>query len=957
MLRELLEIFKEFFDRLFHSRLFPVAAIFTIMFAVLIVRLFQLQILEVDDHQEDYIQMSLTTVSTDSVRGNIYDRNGVLLAYDQLVYSVTLKDIGYYEKSADKNAMILELIHLLDECDEDIIMTIPVVVSDDNDSKYEYSTTETTRIKQFLRDIYGIKLSQLDDATGKYPSDISADEAIEIMKKNYYFSKWLGEDGKPVELTPADELRVCNIRYMLAQYMYRKYISITIASDVKPTTMSTVLEYASNLRGVDVEEDYIRVYPDGEYFSQIIGYTGLASAEELAALQKEDETYSANDYIGKSGIEALLEQELSGTKGSKTMYLDSTGKVLEVISEDKAVVGNDVYLTIDHDMTIACYKLLEQQLANTILKYLVNGDVDNTNSDTIYISIKDVYYHLFYNNVLSYKDMGDADAPQWEKDIYQVVDTYKQNYVTLMRGELYSDNPTSMSGMNSVMNQAFTYAFNWLINSKYILSENLDNNADYYTAMTNGTGNMRDFIYSLISEANIINVSTLITDDDYYDGDIIYDLLINIMFEKLYDDEEFNNIFIKDLINYYAVEPYKVCLSLYSQGVLKEDQAKMAELLKGDYDYSYEFMYNCIKNIEITPAQLALDPCNGSVIITDVHNGDVLALVSYPSYDNNMFSGTVDATYYSKLLNDKSYPLINYATQARNAPGSTFKIVSAIAGLEEGIVDTERLIDCLGIFELVTPAAKCSIYNSTGAGHGPLNIVQAIAESCNYYFYTIGYEMSINDEGEYEPELGIEKLQYYASLLGLDEKSGIEMSEYAPQISTEFPVPSAIGQGTNNYAPVQLSRYVTAVANSGNLFNLTLLDKVTDYSGKVVKEYENTAEQIKGISDETWDIVQKGMYEVTHSGSVSTKFKYTGLDVAAKTGTAQEDLTRSNHAVFISYAPTTEPEISLTCTMRFGYSSGYTAELAANIYKYYFGKITLEDILGNSVLDSYVSGE
>ena len=108
-----------------------------------------------------------------------------------------------------------------------------------------------------------------------------------------------------------------------------------------------------NFKGVDIEEDYVRIYPDGDYFAQIIGYTGIGSTEEIDELKAKDPSYEYGDTIGKSGIEALMETELSGKKGTKTVYLDSTGKVLEVLKETPAVVGNDVYLTIDHDLTIA----------------------------------------------------------------------------------------------------------------------------------------------------------------------------------------------------------------------------------------------------------------------------------------------------------------------------------------------------------------------------------------------------------------------------------------------------------------------------------------------------------------------------------------------------------------------------------------------------------------------------
>lgn len=956
MFRELWEIFKEFVHRLLRSRLFPVMIFFVVLFSILIFRLFQLQILEADEHQSDYIQMTLSSISTEAVRGNIYDCNGVLLAYDELVYSVTLKDTGYYEKNAEKDQMIWELIQLLDACDEKVEVSIPIGMAD-NDSKndYCYTTTSETRIKQFLRDIYGCSLSDLDREDGKYPSDITADEAVEIMKENYYFDTWKDADGNPVTPNAYDTLRIVAIRYRLSQNLYKKYISIPVASNVKETTMATVKEYSIQLQGVDVEEDYIRVYPDGEYFAQIIGYTGLANSDELAALQEVDPSYESGDVVGKSGIEALMEQQLSGTKGLRTMYLDSTGKVLEVISEDEAVVGNDIYLTIDHDLTIACYKLLEQEMASIILTYLTPEDVEDRvlATEGIKISIKDVYYHLFDNNIISISELYDADAPQWEGEIAQKIDEVRAQALEVLQQELSSSSPHAVNELDEDMQDYMQYAFTYLCTtSGYLNADNLDKTTESYKSVLSGEGNLRDFLYGEIAKSGVVNITSLTTDEAYYESDLIYELLTDALIADLMEDVDFTKIFLEHLIDENQIEPWLICETLYSQEIIAHDSAKEEALQHADFQTCYQFIFECISKLLITPAQLALDPCNGSVIVTDVNTGEIRALVSYPSYDNNMFSGTVDAAYYSSLLADGANPLFNYATQARSAPGSTFKMLTSIAALEEGVVNRNTEFDCTGIFDLVLPAAKCWIYTEQNIGHGPLNVVGALSNSCNYYFYNIGYALSLEEDGTYNEQLGIEKLAKYAELLGLNEKSGAQLPEYTPQISTEYPIVSAIGQGTNNYTPIQIARYVTAIANKGTLFDLTLLQQVVDHDGNVVDECQNASRVIDGVSDDTWDAVHEGMYQVTHTGTVSGYYSTVDFDVSGKTGSAQEDLYRPNHALFVSFGPSETPEITVTCTIRNGYSSGYTAALARDIYKYYFGKLTLDDITGTRIIQN-----
>ena len=152
---------------------------------------------------------------------------------------------------------------------------------------------------------------------------------------------------------------------------------------------------------------------------------------------------------------------------------------------------------------------------------------------------------------------------------------------------------------------------------------------------------------------------------------------------------------------------------------------------------AYNFIREKIKNLEITPAQLALDPCTGSCVITNVRTGELLALVSYPGYDNNRLANTMDAEYWASLRNDRSNPLYNYATQERTAPGSTFKMVSATAGFAENVIDTEMQIKDEGRFtRLEEKGPKCWIYPSST--HGLINVSEAIRDSCNYYFYETG---------------------------------------------------------------------------------------------------------------------------------------------------------------------------------------------------------------------------
>ena len=388
---------------------------------------------------------------------------------------------------------------------------------------------------------------------------------------------------------------------------------------------------------------------------------------------------------------------------------------------------------------------------------------------------------------------------------------------------------------------------------------------------------------------------------------------------------------------------------LYLQGVLNPDSdIELEEYNNGQYG-PYEFMFKKIANLDITPAMLALDPCSGSIVVTDVRNGDVLAMVSYPSYDNNYMTNEVDAAYYNTLLEDKTTPLYNRACQQKLAPGSTFKVLSSVCGLSEGVIDQGSYVYCPGEFDKIDPAPKCWIYPS---GHGGLDVEAAIQRSCNVFFYQVGYSLAWTADGTYSDSYGLSRLEKYAKMFGLGDLSGVELPEITPSISDNDVVRSAIGQGKNSYAPVQLARYVSTVANSGTCYNLTLIDKVTDYEGNVL--VDNQAEVLNNlsISSSTWNSVHNGMRRViTLNTPGSELVNKVNVSVAGKSGTAQESEIRPDHALFISYAPYENPEVSVTCVLQNGYSSGNAIELAGFVYAYMYDpdKLNGAEMKGNVI--------
>ena len=440
---------------------------------------------------------------------------------------------------------------------------------------------------------------------------------------------------------------------------------------------------------------------------------------------------------------------------------------------------------------------------------------------------------------------------------------------------------------------------------------------------------------------NWVDVSKLNLDNQYADSEEIFNHVVKLVLDKLADDADFKTRLYKYLLLDGYISGSQVCNILLEQEAVKLDDEELSLWERGG-ESAYTFMLNRVSNLDITPAQLALDPCTGSMVITDVNTGDVLALVSYPGYDNNMMANGVDAQYYAKLRSDNSNPLYNYATQQKTAPGSTFKMVSSTAGLMEGVITTDSVIYCGGIFDKLDIHPKCWIYPRA---HGGLNVTGGIRNSCNCFFYEVGYRLGIDDNNNYSSDIGLAKLANYADLYGLSEKSGIEIVESEPQVSDMDSVRSAIGQGTNSFTTVGLARYITTVANSGTCYNLTLLDKTTDSNGNLLEEYGATVRNKIEMPQSYWNAIHLGMRQVVQD---KTYYSNLGVSVAGKTGTAQESKSKPNHSLFVCYAPYEKPEIAIATRIANGYTSSYAAQITKEALAYYFDLRDEDDIISGT---------
>lgn len=942
MIREILIYIKEsIFEHVKH-RLFFVSLLFIVLFSVLVLRLFNLQIKNGEKYQNNFTYKSVKTVTVEPSRGNIYDCNGKLIAYNESSYAVSYvsdTDLTSIAKKMDmtvnqlRNQIVYKTILILEQNGDSLSVDLPIKLNDDGSLCF---TISGTTLNTFLMNVYGA--SSVDSLTDAQKNS-TAKDVYDYMRSSKLF------DVDDV-YSPEYVLKILAVRYEIWLNRYQQYMSVDIATDVSKETYAAILESKDELYGMNVNIESHRVYNDAVYFAHIIGYIGNISSEEMDEYNKnldDKNKYDMSDVVGKMGIEKQFESQLRGTTGSQKMYVDNMGKILEIIDSTDAVAGNDIYLTIDSDLQKYCYNALEQEISSILLSHLRNETFAVSDDD---ITIMDVYAALFDNNIISIDNLSAADASELERSVYQSFSTAKANILNQL-DSILKVNHTPVNGLTDEYKDYMEYIFVMLKNKGIYDNTIIPSTDRTYINYADELISAYDYLKYCISKG-AIDISSISTSSNYYDTDEIYDVLADYILEEFKDDTDFDKLIFKYMLLSGQITGADVIDLLYDQGILTEN---------GDTDYanfksglvgSYDFMYNKIKNLEITPAMLALDPCSGSIVVTDPATGELRAMVSYPSYDNNLLTNTIDPDYYAKVTNDKTTPMYNRATMQKTAPGSTFKIITSVAALEENLVTADETIHATGIFEKTEDPAKCWIYPMA---HGDIAMARAIEESCNYYFYEMGYRMGTSDTGTFKNTTGIKIIQKYAEMFGLNTTSGIELPESDPHISDSDAIRSAIGQGNHNYTATQIARYVTAVANEGTVYDLSLVSEIKDNEGNSVYKDEHTVYNQIDIPASDWKTIKQGMRQVVsvHTDK-DTLINKINVEVAGKTGTAQEDKTRPNHALFISFAPYSNPKVCVTTVIPNGYSSGNAEELAAMVYAYMYDPDALENmtVTGNN---------
>lgn len=912
---------KDFLKKFFSSRLFVLAAVFIVFFGIILARIFTLQVVNGKSYQENFSLKIQMKQPINAARGNIYDKNGKLLAYNELAYSISINDSTTYSSTKEKNkavnAELAEILTVLKNNGE--TLNNDFKIDRKKDGTYSFNVSGSS-LNRFRADVFG--KSSADDL--EYDKDTGIDEANATAEQIMEYL--MGKDNFGISSKYDGDLayRIVVVRYAMLGNRFARYKEVKIATDVSDKTVAYVNEHMDTLSGISVNEDMIRKYNYSEYFSSIIGYTGPISESEYTALHKKNKDYTQNDTVGKAGMEQYYEIYLRGKNGEQKFYIDNVGRISEIISSTDSVAGDDLYLSIDADLQKATYLALQNEIAAIVYSNIKSGE----------IPINDVYTALIGNSVINTEHFSKAKASDTEKNVLSVFKSRQKTTLGKIKQELTSS-PEALNTMSDEVLDEFTYIISMLKDDQVLLKNEIDTSDSVYQKWKNQKISPKEYLSYCITQ-HWIDISQLNVDEKYADSTEVYDALCKYILKNIKTDTEFSKIIYQYMITRGEISPRQLCLILFDQGVLDYDDATVNKLKNGSLS-PRDFLMKKIYNIEITPAQLALEPCTGSCVVTDEKTGEILAMVSYPGYDSNKLANGVDSEYFASLQHDKSSPLLNYATQQKTAPGSAFKLVSATAGLAENVITTSDQIRCTGIYNDISNKPKCWIYPGS---HGLDNVSEAIRDSCNVFFYTVGNRLAQKKTGSYNDANGIDLIQKYAHIYGLDQKTGLEISESKSSVATEYPVMAAIGQSDNNYTTVALSRYVTAVA-SGKKYNYQLMNKIVDADGKTVKKYKADYEDISDtLTSSQWDAIHSGMREV-----VSTMDRFQGFDipVAGKTGTAQQT-GHANHGLFVGYAPYDDPEITIAVRIANGYSSHNAATAARNVISYYYKETSMKDI-------------
>lgn len=923
----------EHFLELCKNRIFVMLCGVIVLFAIIVLRLFSLQIIHGEEYEASITASVSKNLPVPASRGGIYDRYGRPLAINTVAYSVQVDGSLTLELSDnEKQKLSKDLMHWLWENGHQQVNSLPISLSSPYTFTYEGTEEEIEKQENRWKASIGLEKRQYK---------MTAEECLTYLYEKYNVPSNYSPQQKRAYLS----LVMCDDRNLMALTLALKLNEFgeTITDELP---LDTETPYAFQFGGNANREKSWKESMQME--EEQLKYNPLQTLDYLRDFFGLPEGLP-NDLVRDTlGIRYSLYLKRYQQFQSVTIATDVSDKTLAYIEENQDTFPNVVIDTVSlreypegkyfahiigyiRQMTENDYALYKDEVdAQGNPLYSQTDIVGQDGMEKLYereLNGVDGNVQIEVDNQGRRMSVIDSTEPVSGKDVFLTLDSELQKvaYDTL-ESELRKAvlHKLTGGGKNSV---STTELFISMINVNHISAQKMLQAAD-------GT---QKAVYNKLKQAN----PTFRPDQDD---------AVTVAKEFLIDGLENGTISIKELT-----------LMMIEQGHLPVTEEEKAGIENGASPLS--LIIKKLSSGEISPADTGLDPCTGSVFVTQVGSGEVLASVTYPSYDNNELVNTFNNAYYNDLLQDGNTPLVNRPLKQKKAPGSTFKMIIALAGLESGTITPNTLITDKGLFkDAGMPYARCWIYSNTGGTHGPVNVSHALEVSCNYFFYELAYRMGNVDNGN--SNQAITTLNEYMAAFGMNDYTGLELDEYGPTmaspdnkekaVKTFNPdattsqtrwtdgdtIRTAIGQSINSYTPAQMTKYVSTLANGGTLYRLHMVDHIQNPNGSLHSEVEEEVENVTKFKEENLQAVYDGMYLVTNGtrGTLRTAFNDLPIKVAAKTGTAEEDKNRSSHTWFVCFAPYDDPQIAITVMIPFGEGSGTPApEVAKAIIREYLG--------------------
>ncbi len=917
-----MDTFRERLNELVKNRLFVLLVAVAIIFIVLICRLFYMQIVNGDEASERITSSVTREVTIPAARGNIYDRYGRPLAVNEAAFSVEIDDSITVDYE-DKTAQVVSLYEKLKENGYTVTDNLPVsggenpefTISGDELEKWKtdiglekkqmnYTAAETL---DYLYGLYGLDSGMEESRAREIVSlgigisdkNIMIMNLIMVIESNggeivdelpisaespYYF---IIEDEDEIQSWKKDvsmsdeELEYTaeeSMEYLIDLFGIPRNISPSMQRKLAAVRYSLYLQRFKQYQPVTVARE-INDKIIAEVKENLDIFPGVSiETEPLRKYEDGDKFSNIIGYIRQISDEELDEYEQYGYDASDIVGKTGIEKVMEL-----ELNGRDGKMLVEVDNMGRKISTLETEAP---------------------VSGNDVFLTID-------KDLQIAAYNYLEDSLAEAI-------ITRLTSELEKDVPVTLK-------QLFTS----MIESNNIsVSEIMKAEDGYQLTLKNLILAYDEDID--ISDSEQKTEAKQVLTKAVEDGTLSYTTMIFVMLE---------------------------------QGVITADDNYRARIITGELT-PLMVIIDKLRSGDLTPAETNLNPCSGSVVVSDVNSGKVLALVTYPSYDNNELVNTFNNEYYNKLLEDPSTPLVNRPLMQKKAPGSTLKMVTAVAALESGVITPEETIKDEGLFTKAgTPYARCMIYSISGSTHGFVNVSEALEVSCNYFFYDVSYMLG-GETDDPTSLKGITILDEYYDAFGLNSPTGVEIGENPPSMASPSykeeimkwqnpeatpsqtrwtsgdTIRAAIGQSVNSFSAASMNKYIATLANGGTRYKMHLIDKVKSSDGTVTQQTEEVVENIMDISEENLEAVYEGMRLVTQGqkGTLRTVFRDFPIDVAAKSGTAEENKNNSSHSWFVGFAPYDDPQIAVTVMIPFGEVSGSPAAVTAkNIIGEYMG--------------------